>query len=71
MKKKDIFTTSDVANLCQVSSRLVVKWFEEGHLKGHQLPGSRHRRFRREDLVKFLTEYDMLDFLLESEQELT
>ncbi len=51
--KKEVLTTGDVAKLCHVTIRTVIKWFEKGHLKGYKIPGSRDRRFARTDVLKF------------------
>lgn len=54
-----VFTTSQVARICKVSSRTVCVWFDKGLLKGYRLPGRQDRRFPRENLVQFLTEHGM------------
>ncbi|MBM4013537.1 MAG: response regulator [Planctomycetes bacterium] len=51
---KDVLTTGDVAKLCHVTIRTVIKWFEKGHLKGYKIPGSRDRRFARADVIEFM-----------------
>ena len=48
------FRTGEVADLCGVSPRLVVKWFDEGLLVGFRLPGSRDRRILPASLVEFM-----------------
>lgn len=64
---KDILTTGDVARLCRVTIRTVIKWYESGRLEGYRLPGSRDRRFTRRAVERFLRENDMpLDELLPS-----
>ncbi len=49
-----VFTTGNVARLCQVSPRTVTIWFDKGLLEGYRLPGSTDRRITRSSLVKFL-----------------
>lgn len=51
---KDVLTTGDVARLCRVTIRTVIKWYEEGRLEGYRLPGSRDRRFTRAAVERFL-----------------
>ncbi|MSR48348.1 MAG: response regulator [Planctomycetes bacterium] len=51
---KDVLTTGEVAKLCHVTIRTVIKWFEKGHLKGYKIPGSRDRRFARGDVLAFM-----------------
>lgn len=57
--EKDVLTTGDVARLCRVTIRTVIKWFEAGRLKGYRLPGSRDRRFTRDSVMRFLRDHDM------------
>ena len=54
---KEVLTTGEVARLCHVTIRTVIKWFEKGHLKGYKIPGSRDRRFARADVLKFMQEH--------------
>ncbi len=54
-----VFTTGQVAEICQVAPRTVSKWFDSGRLRGYRIPGSRDRRIPRESLTRFLKENDM------------
>ena len=56
---KDVLTTGQVARLCRVTIRTVIKWFETGRLEGYKLPGSRERRFTRAAVLRFMRENDM------------
>ncbi len=47
-------TTGQVAKLCRVTKRTVIKWIESGRLRGFRLPGSTHRRVAAADLAAFL-----------------
>jgi excisionase family DNA binding protein len=49
-----VFTTGQVAEICQVAPRTVSKWFDSGRLRGYRIPGSRDRRIPRESLKAFL-----------------
>ncbi|MFA6426095.1 MAG: helix-turn-helix domain-containing protein, partial [Phycisphaerae bacterium] len=40
-RRKDIFTTGQVAQICKVAPRTVTKWFDTGQLKGYRIPGGR------------------------------
>jgi len=51
-----VFTTVDVAKLCKVSLRTVIRWVDEGKLPSFRTPGG-HRRVREEDLMKFMEQY--------------
>ncbi len=51
-----LYTTVDVAKVCKVSLRTVIRWVDEGKLSSFRTPGG-HRRVREEDLMKFLDHY--------------
>lgn len=55
MKNLDVFTTSEVAQICRVSTRIVTKWYDNKILTGYTLPGSKHRRFTYADVKNFMT----------------
>ena len=59
MRRKDVFTTGEVAKICRVVPRTVSKWIDAGHLKGYRLPGSNDRRVPVESLIRFLKERGM------------
>lgn len=54
-----VFTTGQVAEICQVAPRTVSKWFDSGRLRGYRIPGSRDRRIPRESLKSFLRDNGM------------
>jgi excisionase family DNA binding protein len=56
---KEVLTTGEVAKLSHVTIRTVIKWFEKGHLKGYKIPGSRDRRFARDDVLRFMKEHSI------------
>jgi len=56
---KKVFTTGQVAKICQVAPRTVSKWFDSGRLRGYRIPGSQDRRIPREALIRFLKENGM------------
>ena len=58
MKQKSIFTTFETAKLCQVSPLSIINWVNAGRLPAFRTPG-RHRRIRREDLVRFMRDTGM------------
>ena len=58
-KGKAVFTTGQVAKICQVAPRTVSKWFDSGKLRGYRIPGSQDRRIPREQLIRFLKENQM------------
>lgn len=53
-RSKTVFTTGDVAKICNVAPRTVSKWFDSGHLRGYRIPGSKDRRIPIEHLVRFM-----------------
>jgi CheY-like chemotaxis protein len=52
-------TTGDIAKLCGVNFRTVIRWIQRGHLKAFQLPGRGDNRVQVADFVAFLQENDM------------
>ena len=54
-----VYTTGDVARICQVAPRTVSKWFDTGRLKGYRSPGSLDRRIPRDSLVEFMRSHGM------------
>lgn len=58
-KPKSVLTTSDVAKVCQVSSRIVTQWHDKGLLEGYLLPGSKHRRFTKANVIAFMERQKM------------
>ena len=61
MTKEASHTTGDVARICQVTKRTVIKWSDSGKLKGYTLPGSRHRRVSAESLQAFMKAHSIPD----------
>lgn len=59
MKRKDVFTTGQVAQICNVAPRTVTKWFDSGQLKGYRIPGSRDRRIPMHDLIRFMQSHNI------------
>ncbi len=58
-KKKDVLTTGQVAQICNVAPRTVTKWFDSGQLKGYRIPGSKDRRIPTSELIRFMKSHDM------------
>ena len=65
-KKKDVLTTGQVAEICNVAPRTVTKWFDSGQLKGYRIPGSRDRRIPTSELVRFMKAHDIPTEALEA-----
>ena len=56
---KQIFTTGEAAELCNVSQQTIIRCFDQGRLDGFRVPGSRFRRIPRESLLKFMQDNDI------------
>jgi excisionase family DNA binding protein len=56
------YTTGEVADICQVTKRTVIKWIDGGRLAGYVIPGSRHRRVSAASLQTFLRESRIPDY---------
>ncbi len=52
-------TTGDIAKLCGVNFRTVIRWIQRGHLKAFQLPGRGDNRVQMQDFLEFLREHNM------------
>lgn len=61
-KTASVFTTGDIAKLCNCCSDTVARWVDSGKLLATKLP-SGFRRVPRQDLVSFLTQSKMWDQL--------
>ena len=53
------YRIGEVAEIFQVAPNTISKWFKKEMLKGHKIPGTDnyHRRFLREDILKFMKDY--------------
>lgn len=52
-------TTGEIAKICDVNQRTVMRWIERGDLKGFKLPGRGNNRVLEEDFVAFMEERGM------------
>jgi excisionase family DNA binding protein len=52
--EKQIFTTGEAAEVCNVSQQTIIRCFDSGRLSGFRVPGSRFRRIPRADLIRFM-----------------
>jgi len=51
---KEVFTTGEAAEVCQVSQQTIIRCFDAGRIRGFRVPGSRFRRIPRDSLVAFM-----------------
>jgi excisionase family DNA binding protein len=65
-KRKDVLTTGQVAQICNVAPRTVTKWFDSGRLKGYRIPGSRDRRIPTSELIRFMRAHSIPTNMLEA-----
>ncbi|MHB1156637.1 MAG: response regulator [Phycisphaerales bacterium] len=54
IRTKQVFTTGEAAEVCQVSQQTIIRCFDAQRLKGFRVPGSRFRRIPREELMRFM-----------------
>ncbi len=50
---QNLLSPGKIADLLSVARRTVCHWIDSGLLKGFRIPGSRHRRVRKEDFDAF------------------
>lgn len=48
------YSSGDVAKICDVNQRTVIRWIERGELIGFKLPGRGNNRITSEELFRFL-----------------
>jgi excisionase family DNA binding protein len=65
LKRKDVLTTGQVAQICSVAPRTVTKWFDSGQLRGYRIPGSRDRRIPACELLRFMKAHNIPTGMLE------
>ena len=58
-KGRNVFTTGEVAKVCNVASRTVTKWFDNKLLNGYRILGSRDRRIPVPELIRFMKKYEI------------
>ncbi len=54
MRQKAVFTTGEVATICNLSQQTIIRCFDNDQLGGFRVPGSRFRRIPRVELIKFM-----------------
>lgn len=56
---REVYTSGEVARLCNVCTRTVTQWHQSGALPGYVMPNTRARRFRHADLVAFMKQHGL------------
>jgi excisionase family DNA binding protein len=64
--EKQIFTTGEAAEICNVSQQTIIRCFDSGRLQGFRVPGSRFRRIPRAELLRFMKNNEIPTDALES-----
>jgi len=64
-------TTGQIAKICNVAPRTVVRWFEKGHFpNSFVIPNSDHRRIPASDFREFLLDSGMPQTFMRALEEL-
>jgi two-component system OmpR family response regulator len=56
LASKQVFTTGEAAEICNVSQQTIIRCFDRGRLTGFRVPGSKFRRIPRAELLRFMHE---------------
>lgn len=54
-----VYTTGQVAKLCNMSQQTIIRCFDSGIIKGYTVPMSKHRRIPLEALAEFMVEHNI------------
>ncbi len=68
-KVRKLFSTGQAAELIGVDQKTIANYVDRGYIKGIKLPGLGERRIPRQELRKFLVEYDHVWPLRELDME--
>jgi len=58
-KGKKVFSAGEVAEICNIATRTVHKWFDSGLLGGYRIPSSGDRRIPVDELLRFMKQYSI------------
>jgi excisionase family DNA binding protein len=67
LSEKQVLTTGEAAELCNVSQQTIIRCFDNGRLTGFRVPGSRFRRIPRAELIRFMKANDIPVELLDGD----
>ena len=65
---KDVFTTFEVAKICNANITSIKNWIEDGQIRAFRTPGG-HYRIEKEVLVDFLNRFGMPNPFLKRDQK--
>jgi excisionase family DNA binding protein len=54
VRRKQVFTTGEAAEICRLSQQTIIRCFDSGKLEGYRVPGSKFRRIPRRSLIRFM-----------------
>lgn len=60
-ENEGVYGIGEAAKICGVSNDIIIKWFDEGRLKGFRIPiGARVRRILKSSLIEFMKEHSII-----------
>lgn len=59
---KPMLTVKDVAHLLHIHVNTARRWSDQGIIKSYRITRRGDRRFRREDILRYLAEFNDTDF---------
>ena len=65
-KMKELFTTGEAAEICNLSQQTIIRCFDAGRLEGFRIPGSKFRKIPRTSLIRFMKENNIPMLSLDS-----
>lgn len=65
-KMKELFTTGEAAEICNLSQQTIIRCFDAGRLEGFRIPGSKFRKIPRDSLIRFMKDNNIPMFTLGS-----
>jgi len=65
-KMKELFTTGEAADICNLSQQTIIRCFDAGRLEGFRIPGSKFRKIPRASLLRFMKDNSIPMLNLES-----
>lgn len=54
LQRKAVYTTGEVAEICNLSQQTIIRCFDNGQLHGFRVPGSKFRRIPHDELLRFM-----------------
>ncbi len=65
-KMKELFTTGEAADICNLSQQTIIRCFDAGRLEGFRIPGSKFRKIPRDCLIRFMKDNNIPMISLDS-----